>query len=507
MAASSSGDPPLEKPLSDELVTGAFDVTLATTLTYAGRIFLDRSLDERWYVTDTLTQEQLELPESDLWELDFHPESGRAVVFASEDEIILVDQIMKKNVYRHPDSGALILTDDHRADGSSKQYWLDKLKCKFMEGRLKMCVGSTHASIECDAYVLLRPRVANNRFYFCLTELYKHMQLTQYKKTASKWIFNCSQAWADKLRVSFGHGTLVMGTSCDREGIAFENKCFPLPALSTVGLMATLGVWSACAPQLGGFTAHEHRLAAREILGGLLRLGVLQAEAGVAFRLIFDEDWTCNWPRPDTCQPGREVIELRLGSNGLDLADWCQHAKAYPDSLPGQWWERARLKQFESSGPASLECVALHLATEPQCLKLYHQLMWRISLLVETHMLQAAVGQSSSDTEFTWLGFDVTLARSHDVDRQCASYVESCRSCRLDWQFLSMATDKGDGGGLPLQQTLVAFRDNQSFCCVPQAHPYTRPFNKFTNFESFSKSRPIHHEISMTETIWGRCGV
>ena len=66
------------------------------------------------------------------------------------------------------------------------------------------------------------------------------------------------------------------------------------------------------------------------------------------------------------------------------------------------------------------------------------------------------------------LSASVSPANAYKMDKHCVSYVGSTRKSRTNWQHMGIATDKGDGGLLPLQQIIMTFPDNMLFIAVPQ---------------------------------------
>ena len=83
--------------------------------------------------------------------------------------------------------------------------------------------------------------------------------------------------------------------------------------------------------------------------------------------------------------------------------------------------------------------------------------------LVLSKALHARLGASMEG-----IGFEESLSKQDDLDKRLSRHVSSCREFRLDWQYMPIATDKGEGGGLSMSQTLFAFPDNQAFVGVPQ---------------------------------------
>ena len=76
---------------------------------------------------------------------------------------------------------------------------------------------------------------------------------------------------------------------------------------------------------------------------------------------------------------------------------------------------------------------------------------------------------SKVTAKFKFISMEDSFASKYRVAKTCTFYVQSTKAARSCWQHMSASTDKGDGGQLPLQQTVFAFPDNQIFVALPQA--------------------------------------
>ena len=77
----------------------------------AGRIFLDKVSDVRWALTDIVTRDTHWL-DGDDWRIDFHPSTGRGIVYKKEggedlDDIIL-DTVFPTQLYRRSDTQEVV---------------------------------------------------------------------------------------------------------------------------------------------------------------------------------------------------------------------------------------------------------------------------------------------------------------------------------------------------------------------------------------------------------------
>ena len=74
----------------------------------AGRIFLDKVSDVRWLLTDIVTRDTHWL-DGDDWCIDFHPSTGRGIVYKKEggediDMDIILDTVLQTQLCRRSDT-------------------------------------------------------------------------------------------------------------------------------------------------------------------------------------------------------------------------------------------------------------------------------------------------------------------------------------------------------------------------------------------------------------------
>eukprot|EP00974_Lingulodinium_polyedra_P090081 8734497-Lingulodinium_polyedra.AAC.1 len=194
----------------------------------------------------------------------------------------------------------------------------------------------------------------------------------------------------------------------------------------------------------------------------------LASEAKVIL-LIFDTDWCCPWPRPQCSTPGCSHVEIVVDSQGVHLDAWREQA-AGQAGLLSEAWQASQLDQVQE--PVSILTLVMHLIVLLKTRYLAAQVLCAVSRWLEVKWLQMGLAKETPTANdamgFEWLDWCEALQKKHQLNRKIASYVKSCQVCRGDWQYLSLASDKGDGGGLPMLQTVFAFPDNQAFLAVPQ---------------------------------------
>ena len=127
---------------------------------------------------------------------------------------------------------------------------------------------------------------------------------------------------------------------------------------------------------------------------------------------------------------------------------------------------------WKAAAPIDLMELMMHLSFEPQQKFLAAQLSIQLAKILELHWLEKGLGHGNGskddDIDFAWVEWAEILSKHADLDRKLASYTKSCQTSRSDWQHLLFGSDKGDGGGLPMLQTVMSFPDNEAFVAVPQ---------------------------------------
>lgn len=103
------------------------------------------------------------------------------------------------------------------------------------------------------------------RVYWCLAAFYKYMQLTVYKNTPSRWVWNQLQTWEKQFMRVWGDTFIVLSTFTSSQtkhkmDVAFADRCLPHPSVSTLGAVVLLTRWAYLTREAGGVAderAHE----------------------------------------------------------------------------------------------------------------------------------------------------------------------------------------------------------------------------------------------------------
>jgi hypothetical protein len=427
----------------------------------ASIVHLDRDLQGQMVITNSLAAESAVLGEG---------VSGRLVPYREDDgeaDPVLVDTLLQKRLCQCSDTGACLV---FQGDGDSERHYdVDVRKCRYREGAFKLDAGIFRTVADLAIYVFLEPRSTGGGCFMDLVCIYKLLRLTQSKGRPSKWKYDSQAAWQRRLAPHLGLGHFVHGIGADEANLVpFVEKCLPSASMSLLGLVVHLAVWCSTTREQGGFVLDAHRASCRELLHAILKITIQQGAPHSEFVIGFDPRWSCQWPRPISNPHNYDVVKLPLTEDGVDLRPWKALAttpRLHTEAAAS--WQGASLGILpDMTTPLS---VVWALADCQASSHMFQQVAWGLTNLVELVVLKHAIGRHNGLKLFDWLGVDMALHKSHDVDKKCA------QTCRSDWQFVTLSNDEGDGGSLPLVQSFMAFPDNQGFLNVPQV---SRIYNK-----------------------------
>ena len=438
----------------------------------AGLVFLDKDPAGAWWITHAKTQERYQLC-GEGWELTTNPETGRSIVYqVDEFECVVgshaVDSLLKTELCQRSDNLDLILVDLYYG-----QRQLELLNTKYREGALDVKVGATAGSLKLTCYVFQRSRACGVRIFVDMKSMYNALQLTQHGGVPSKWVYGCSGRWLKQVKPFLGELNLVYGTDNAAQA-DFQNKCLPFAAGSLPFSIMMLMIWSAAPKNKGGFDCANHRRAAQELLSALCAAAVENVPPGskvVEFDL--DPGYSCLWPRP---QPPGNYISVVMDIRGIEITAFAP-SNPMGESTQATLWKKCGLAYFtERFNPIAdfvSQLVSQNLAVSKPIVA---QLAWHVAVALEHQSLMQVTGKfvpisptSKLNSTFNFTKLEDSFANRYKLAKACASYVQCTRSCRSDWQNILMSTDKGDGGQLPLQQSVLSFPDNMLFVALPQA--------------------------------------
>ena len=240
-------------------------------------------------------------------------------------------------------------------------------------------------------------------------------------------------------------------------------------------MLFELPIWGCGAPRHGGFEEkkHDQRSGACQLLEGLLDLSLPHA-ADQVLDLYFDQKWHHNWPRPPAITPDVPKVSITISKGFFDLESWTALAMSTSpgDVAAKRAWQDLNLHRLVKDHGKSVHISKLFCAVAAS--DVHRFLLAQLAAGVANLMEATWLGTSASSTSvreaigFQWLDIDEGFEKRFQVDRKLYAYVTTCGSCRADWQYMTMGSDKGDAPGMLLTHPHMAFPDNQAFVAVPQ---------------------------------------
>ena len=439
-------------------------------------VYLDRNRTEHYVVTNSVTLENHTLVGGP-WYVAFNPDTGRGIVYMLDEhgEVMddhAIDDLLKKELCTRSDTNERVICDDL----NRSQQPLRLLQCKYREGELELKVGATGAVLKLCIYGFMRKRACGCRLYVDLKSLYKSMQLSQFSGVPSKWVYSSAGRW-QRTAATLGSGNIVHGTDTSAQ-VEEQEKCLPFPGASMPMTIVLLSTWTVQPSNKGGFGLPSHRAAASELLDALC-LGACEniPERSNIVEFDLSPKWTSTWPRPSP--PTSCVISTQIDHRGIDIAafaplDRHRHDKESKDFVVKLC--SAFQGEQHRGGLVPVGEFARYLAGANQTLgkPLLGQLSLHLSAALENQSWAQIQGKFKQldvklTAKFKFTSMEDSFASKYRVAKLCNDYVMATKTARSSWQFISCSTDKGDGGQLPLQQTVFAFPDNQLFVALPQA--------------------------------------
>ena len=90
-----------------------------------------------------------------------------------------------------------------------------------------------------------------------------------------------------------------------------------MPSISTGLLLQLLGQWCFSERRHGGFELIEHKKAGKELLQSLMKMVTTAVKnKNHEVLLVFDTEWSCQWPRPDSRDSGKGYVYIMINKDG-----------------------------------------------------------------------------------------------------------------------------------------------------------------------------------------------
>lgn len=443
-------------------------------MAHTGRIYLDRTAPGQFVLTDIVTQERARLVGD--WSLVIDEgNTDRGVLLKSvgaEDELEAqaVEDVLRKDIGISPSGERFLLT---KVDGSVHHQSFDMLMSKMVRASVSIRMLSSAACCDVAVFVMKFRRSCGQLVYWSLVDVYAMLDLSSYNRQASKWIFHCLPGWA-KFMLPFLPGSMVvhskhrnLSDSRLRE-VPWYDRCLPQTSISTVGLMLLLARWSFAKAERGGLREETPRQVAEQALRSLIGQACSPARCR-SFRIEFDKDWVCRWPRPQASSlddGGSLSFCFVCGGKlcGTSILEVPQ-----PIHLM-RLWVSALESVGMKDGVTELDAAAVIQATIG--VAALQTVVFQI-LLQAANQLEGALGdQHLGKTESSSAGFQMELNQvsvsSGHMDEQLFQYALSAQAASERWRVFTVNTDKCSPAGLTLQNSSITFPSGVTVMCPPQ---------------------------------------
>lgn len=412
-------------------------------------------------LTDTLTCEQHE--RAGRWELVWD-ESGDGCIAQDGDDggLAFVDELFSTEVVMCEQGRYFI-----KRPGQQQfvNFTTELRRYEDMTVNLK-CQAKGHA-LQARVYRLLLPRHGFHCLW-CLTSIYRCLQLTQFKGFPSKWFYESYPSWKATLEQLGVVGQLALATGGLglAESACSSTRFLPTGACTSLALLWLLVRWSLLPVQRGGFRDEWQRLHAREMLMRVLE-ACCKGEGEWNISVVFDDDWTKDPPRPTIVRD--EPLVFPIVDGRLDISVWrelvddCVLPRGH---CIRKWWRLLDIGDTTQNDTIELGDFMQKCLRRDDLASIARQTLWAAASRLEEQLL----GDGSAN-EIVSCGdsvVDSLRGSGKEVDLTLVKYVESMKLAIGRPQYLSLATDKASIKGLSLSNAVAVTSSNVAGLLPPQ---------------------------------------
>ena len=191
--------------------------------------------------------------------------------------------------------------------------------------------------------------------------------------------------------------------------------------------------------------------------------------------IILDDDWQCNWPRPQRYGVPTFVLNLVSGAK-LDFTGYLEAVTdRSSDRIANSWQKTLRCLSLCATRvqvPLS-EFLKLCIGL-PELKALVAQVCFHVGLAIEGSLARdvnpqpqgKSITPSTSLTQLDWLS--KTEKFDSNTDRQLVQYTIASVHATSQHNTLHLASDKAHACGLPLHNTIFSVPSGVAFIAVPQ---------------------------------------
>ena len=381
----------------------------------------------------------------------------------NEGDIFVFLEDVSKKVVVQDSQGQLYLK--YRGNNQHSPVPLILEKSRFRDGDVKIPAEMSAASFAWNVFVFFNHRNGAFRFYWALPAMYEFMTMTVYGNNASSWVSRTSKALEKQFEEQCGttqicRSTVITGKNAKKAQIEFEDRCLPVAAVSTWGLVLMLdGMVSKTA------AAVELDPLAHAFLHRVIRTACLQRgdEQSLYFTVDFSGPWKPRWRLPELpLDATRGQFEV-VGSDGAVCMNFLFNTDKNPlcvriaDILKG-------LVDDNNTIPIAQLLVALraHPQAEPLIVQVIYAISRRLERVLGSKDVQKPVGRPRDYMDFSFNDSKIDDANPSRQSYVCAAYVYYCKTRFGSPLDTGIVTDKGNAHGLPLHASQFSWPFNFS---------------------------------------------
>lgn len=238
----------------------------------------------------------------------------------------------------------------------------------------------------------------------------------------------------------------------------------PHPVLSTLAVLALCVRWAAHVPQAGGLRDPRGQNAALAFLEGLLQ-GV-SAIRSFCLQVRFVESWVCPYPHEEATAPD---MTLRVSAEGyVNVAEWVAMVdQGHPLAI--EWWTKFVAPEIATVG-LSLVRLLTRCSMEARHRSLFSQLLYQLAFRCEVCVAGSLRSPPPRTQGLRAQAVDIMDVINHNsrLNFELLQYNYASMKATENADYVSIANDKGNVGGLQLSCGVIALPNNKAFVACPQ---------------------------------------
>lgn len=351
-------------------------------------------------------------------------------------------------------------------------YSLDLMRTRFRESTFAHSKGVCKLNLK--VYWFVVPRSAGLKGYWDLHELYQQMGLEQYGRVAAHWVNRMAPSWTKLALAVFGACHLVGSSAAmhNTDATSWPDSCLPHRSCSTAMLILLTAVWSTASPRAGGFRGDVSKAAAHAVFEAMLVTAQQHCGSHLDLKIIIEEAWRSNWPRPSPYGP--LSVTLPLKDLQIDLTKLKEQAHVDQAELIMQryWLATVGCASGDDKMRVQVKDLLMHLHLTSRDKNVAWAFVAQICLQI-AKKLEAALkdGPAAHEDDDSWNLEWRPLNESETVyqmDHQLVRYVLASRVLSERARSFVLATDGHDGCGPKLLNTVIGLPSNLCIVAVPQ---------------------------------------